>query len=456
MILVLQKLACIFCSLGILWHAWAVSRVTRNWMAPACVFSIAWFLLTFIPLIALPQVPANPLAIAYILAGCIAFSIPALLTQSDENAASEITRRVPPDLFDTAIMRGTFFLFSAIAFGAIVFNASLQGVSVTALMTNFFDVASTLIAQRYQDDNPANNIYSQIGNVACYLSVSLGGLVFPGYKTIAGKAVALFVAMAPALFVIGIFGAKGMIFLCIAYFWGGTLVRRLFRGDTRLMDKKTIIQAGLGTLVLLPFITVSFIARGNYDTITPDEMVFALQRLYGSYACGHLYAFSDWFTWLIGQKSYLIYAGEPPTGGFYTFTSIFLALGSTHPVVPGYYAEYFQFSDYLQSNIFTFFRGLITDYTIGGSLLALLLVGLICHVLFRLMASGRYIAITVSFYIFMMGYIYTSFLISLLIWNSTYLVFALECIIIALNVIVYQDRRLGGGAGATPLLTAGV
>lgn len=440
MILIMQKAACILLSLGILWHAWAVSRLTRTWMTPACVFSIAWFLLTFIPLVALPQVPANPLAIGYVLLGCVAFSLPALVAPTDGPIAPDITSRVPPDLFDTLIVRGAFYLFSVIAFAAIVFNASLQGVSVTALMTNFFEVAGTLIAQRYQEDNPANNIYSQIGNIACYLSVSLGGLVLSGYRTLPGKAMVLFAAMAPALFVIGIFGAKGMIFLCIAYFWGGTIVRRLFCGDPRLMEKKTIIQAIVGILLLLPFVTVSFIARGNYAVITPEEMIFSMQRLYGSYACGHLYAFSDWFTWYIGQKSYLIYAGEPPTGGFYTFTSLFLALGSDHPVVPGYYAEYFQWEDYLQSNIFTFFRGIVTDYTLIGSFVVLVIAGALCNGMFRAMAKGRFIAITVSFYIFMMGYIYTSFLISLLIWNSSYLVVLLQIIILSVNKIFYRDK----------------
>jgi len=413
-------------------------------MTPACVFSIAWFLLTFIPLVALPQVPANPLAIGYILLGCAAFSIPALVARSDGTVAADITSRVPPDLFDTFVVRGAFFAFSTVALAAIVFNASLQGVSITALMTNFFEVAATLIAQRYLEDNPANNIYSQIGNIACYLSVSLGGLVFPGYRTLVSKTLVLVVAMAPALFVIGIFGAKGMIFLCIAFFWGGTLVRRLLRGDTRLMERRTILQAIIAIIALLPFVTVSFIARGNYATITPEEFMFSMQRLYGSYACGHLYAFSDWFTWYIGQQSYLLYAGEPPTGGFYTFTSLFLALGSDHILVPGYYAEYFRWQDYLQTNIFTFFRGLITDFTLVGSFLALILAGAVANGMFRTMAKGRFLPITVSFYIFMMGYIYTSFLISLLIWNSSYLVVALQTLILIVNDIVHRGKTKTG------------
>jgi hypothetical protein len=446
MILVLQKAACILFSLGILWQAWAVSRLTRTWMSPACILSLAWFLLTFIPLVALPQVPANPLAIGYILLGCVAFSIPAMISRSVTGVPEDIAKRVPPDLFDTPIVRGSFFLFSFIAFAAVVFNAYLQGVSPTALMTNFFEVAGTLIAQRYLDDNPANNIYSQIGNISCYLSVSMGGLVLPGYRTLVGRAVVIVAAMAPALFVIAIFGAKGMIFLCIAFFWGGTLVRRLFRGDTRIMEKKTIFQVIVAILLLLPFVTVSFLARGVYDS-TPEEMIFSMQRLYGSYACGHLYAFSDWFTWYIGQNSYLIYAGEPPTGGFYTFTSLFLALGSEHPVVPGYYAEYFRWEDYLQSNIFTFFRGLITDYTLTGSLVALLLAGAVCNIAFRALSRGIFLPVTVSFYIFMMGYIYTSFLISLLIWNSSYVVAILQGIILAINGIVY-------GAWSTPAADA--
>jgi hypothetical protein len=47
----------------------------------------------------------------------------------------------------------------------------------------------------------------------------------------------------------------------------------------------------------------------------------------------------------------------------------------------------------------------------------------------------------------MMGYIYTSFLISLLIWNSSYVVAILQGIILAINGIVY-------GAWSTPAADA--
>lgn len=440
MIFILEKLLCILLSLGMLWHALLISRFARSWLVPSCIFSVAWFLLTFIPLIAVPGAPANPVAIGYILACCLAFSIGAVVTDWKKVFVPDFERVIPSDLFDTTLLRGSFFVFCAIAIGAVLANAWLQGVSPAGLISNFYEVSSMLISQRYLDDSPANNIFSQVGNVSCYLAVCVGGLVFPGYKTRSGKAIVLAAAMFPALFVISVFGAKGMIFLCIAFFWAGTLVRRLQSGDLRMMERRTIVRGLAGIAILTPFITVSFLARGLYNS-SGDELVWGLKHYYASYVCGHLYAFSDWFSWYIGQNAAQIYAEEPVTGGFYTFTSLFVALGSKHPVIPGMYAEYFSYSDYLTSNIYTFFRGLITDFSFFGSFVFLAVVGFFCNSMFVLMAKGKYLSFTVAFFIFSVGYIYTSFIISLLVWNSVYVVVIVQWVLLEVSSLTYQDRQ---------------
>jgi oligosaccharide repeat unit polymerase len=442
---IVSKFLCIALSVMMLVTAYVASRVARSWLVPACIYSIAWFLFTFIPLVTVITVPANPLAIGYILLTCIAFSLPVLVTRWPAIANEPPSNEQGAALFDTTFLRLTFFFFAALALIALIINSMIQGLSLTSLVSNFFITSNALIADRY-NDNLAASIFGQIANVACYIAVGLGGLTFPGFRTWLSRGVALIAAMLPSLIVMVVFGAKGMIFLCIAMFYAGTLVRRLRNKDNRLIDRRTVVRVIIAILILLPFITISFVARGLYEGNAKFSLGEGLMRYYVSYTCAHIYAFSDWFTAYIGQSASQIYVSEEVTKGFYTFMSIFEWLGSTREVPPGVYAEYFQYGNYLQTNIYTIFRGLITDFTLIGSLASCLFAGLICNTIFVAMARNRFSSWSVAFYIVMAGFIYTSFIISLLIWNSSYPTF----IVIALVLIINNARFRAGRAKSAP------
>lgn len=434
------KILCIALSLAMLGTAYAVSRATRSWLVPASIYSIAWFLFTFIPLVTIITVPANPLAIGYILLTCIAFSLPAFVSSW---SATEQLATVSDDdarVYDTTLVRFSFFFFAGLALVTLLINANLQGLSLSALMSDFFATSNALIADRYNNTTVAS-VFAQVANVSCYVSVGLGGLILTGYRTWYWRGAVLVGAMLPSLIVMVVFGAKGMIFLCIAMFYAGTLVRRLRSGDHRLIDRRTVSRGLLAIVILIPFISISFIARGLYENNSQFGLLDGLARYYVSYTCAHLYAFSDWFTAYIGQSAAQIYAREEITKGFYTFMSIFTALGSTREVPPGVYTEYYQYGDYIQTNIYTMFRGLITDFTMAGSLIFCLVMGALCNATFVAMARNRLSSWATSFYIVLAGFIYTSFIISLLIWNSIYPTFAIIGLVLFINNLQFRASR---------------
>lgn len=424
------KIVSIALSCGMLYMAYIVRRVSGSWLLPSSIYCITWFLFTFIPLIVLPLVPSNPLAVGYILLTCICFSLPVLGVKWEKIPV--VAGQEESKIFDRRFIRQIFYVFAAITFISLVISAVSQGLSLSSLTSNFFQASNSLIADRY-NQSAVETIFSQISNVASYVAVSLGGLIFPGYTTKWGKVKIIAVAMTPSLIVMTVFGAKGMIFLCIAMFYAGTLVRRLRNGDYRLADAQTLAKSLGVVLLLLPFVTISFIARGLYEGGGQAGVFDGLFRYFISYSSAHLYAFSDWFSWYIGMHSDQIYALEAPTGGFYTFMSIFQALGSQKTVPPGVYEEYFQYSWYIQTNIYTIFRGLIVDYTLTGSLVVSIFLGFICNSIYVSMIKGRNASWSIAFYIAFAGFIYTSFIISLLIWNSMYPVFFIVAVVLMTN-----------------------
>jgi len=177
----------------------------------------------------------------------------------------------------------------------------------------------------------------------------------------------------------------------------------------------------------------AFMARGMD---TDDSISVILSGLYFSivsYSAGHLYAFSDWFSYIIGDYAVLSYRDLVDSNGFYTFMAVFNALGTSKVVPHGVYDEYFFIDNVLQTNIYTHFRGLILDFGMIGSLLVSAAAGLFLSIVHIQFLNGNLKAIGASLFAHFIGYCYTSFIISLLIWNSVFASFALVSIILFIN-----------------------
>jgi hypothetical protein len=87
------------------------------------------------------------------------------------------------------------------------------------------------------------------------------------------------------------------------------------------------------------------------------------------------------------------------------------------------------------------FRGLILDFGIIGSVLFMLTTGVLLHWTFHSMLCKRRPVFTVAVFVFMMGYFYTSFGISLLIWNSIYVAFVSVWIVLQINKLITKMGR---------------
>lgn len=426
----LTKLLCLVLSAGLLYHVYVIRKHSGTWLTPAGIWSIIWFMFTFIPLLAAPSAPVNPLAILYILVASVVFSLPAFTTRWQAIGAG--AQFDSADLYRTKFLQLSFYAVSAVAVISVALNLAAQGVSIDRLMSDFLSVTSDLIVDRYTEST-IESVFAQISNIFTYCSAAIGGLVFFGAKTSRAKILIIASAMTPSLALMAIAGAKGTIFLCISIFYGSMLAARARLGGNQIIDKRTIIGSLIALACLLPFVLVSFLARGISGPGNTMDLSDALYRLFISYSSAHIYAFSDWFSWYIGQESSLNFASEDITGGFYTFMSIFKLLGSTKVVPPGYYGEYFQYSWFLQTNIYTVFRGLVTDFSLIGSIVFMYVAGFAANLIFISLMRAKSASWSIALYSLFCGLVYTSFLISVFVWNSMYPVFAIVGVVLKIN-----------------------
>jgi oligosaccharide repeat unit polymerase len=226
--------------------------------------------------------------------------------------------------------------------------------------------------------------------------------------------------------------------LCAAFFYAGILVRRISTHKLFLFEKHSIKSFAVGAAIFVLIASFAFVSRGSKTVENTEDLREVLMPRFASYSCGHLYAFSDWFASTNGMHSQLIYPHQPVSYGFYTFMAPFRWLGAHREIPGGIFDQYFFYGDLLTGNIYTMFRGLIQDFGIIGSIAFMLAAGFLLHWAFQRMLHERWPVFTVAVFVVMLGYIYMSFVVSLLVWNRIYVTFVLLWAFLQVNKLILQ------------------
>jgi oligosaccharide repeat unit polymerase len=192
-------------------------------------------------------------------------------------------------------------------------------------------------------------------------------------------------------------------------------IRRLFRPGRLLLYG----GSGLGLLVFFALLQMA-----RYGWTDLSLAASALNRI-RAYAFSQLSAFSSWLHGLSGPPD--------PTLGAYTFAGPYDALGLRA-------RELGTFSDMvalgppdLVGNVYTLFRGLITDYTLPGAITVLFLTGIAYSIAYNRVRRGSLIAVPVlaSGYALFMWSIFVSVFVN----NSTILAYILFMLYIGAGTV---------------------
>jgi oligosaccharide repeat unit polymerase len=451
-----EKCLALAFSLMILGQAYWVRRYVGTWLFPACLFGLFWFGYTFIPLAVLFWVPAEPYAIAFIFLCTLAFSLGSLpfgwKTAFERNARKRERAAV---VYGSPFLKVVFYLSTLSSLVFLILDLFDQGFSLHDLFFDLYASAASYANLLYSE-NLDINMFARLSIVCAYLGAILGGFLFPCMPTKTGRRLIVVLSFLPPIFVAVAEGGKGLLLLCVAFFYAGLLVYRASAGTLRLFEKGSIKSLTLYMVILVAIVTISFMSRGLYTIEDNAELINKLISYYASYSFGHIYAFSDWFAFIIGRHSELAYPHESAAHGFYTFTALFKLMGSHKEVPLGVFDEFYSYGDLLTSNIFTMFRGLILDFGFIGSVLFMLATGLLLHLAFHTMLLNGRPVFTVAVFVFAMGYFYNSFIISVLGWNRIYVAFVLLWIVLQINKLITQTggRPLAPPVSAVPYLRA--
>lgn len=411
-----ERFLCILISFGILGNALLVRRMVQAWSFPAVLFALAWFIYTIIPLVCFPAAHVYPIAMLYIFGATAVVSVASVSNWSASFARSAVLKAAHQNYYGDRLLLNIFVVGFVLAVACLLLNSAAQGISLSQLVNNINDSAAEYAGRRYSYDI-APTAYQQVANVLAYFCAGLGGLIMTSQKGRYTRWGITIASLFPSIFVMMTQSAKGMLFLCAAIFFGGILGERIQKNRTDLFSKRALPATFVGLTVAIVLVTASFLARG-VSAAAGGSIVDALAPYWASYTSGHLFAFSDWFGNFIGVGSAQPYDDPGLTKGFYTFMSVFKLFGDDRPVAIGVYSEYLSIPPYIGTNIYTLFRGMIHDFGLGGSLLALALLSYLTHIAFRAMLNAAQPAFSVAAFIFATAFIYQSFIISSLTWTT--------------------------------------
>lgn len=372
----IYKIISIIISLSFLWYSLFLKKISGNIHTPGSIYSFYWFLFTFFPIIFLYYVPLNPLALIYILISAIFFSISSLKYNWRNHI---IIFPKNNDYFfislNSKFLKVIFFISFFLAIIFPIFMLLQNGFNVEYFLLDWVNTSSKFASSRSNDGYE----YGLIGQLSTFFPLfvaSIGAVISFSFKKPSKKGLYLIISLLPAL-IFMLFQSSKIIFLYAFLFYiSVTITLTLYSSNKILISKRILKFIFFFVLVFLPILIISFSLREGYNELDSD--IFLPTIL--SYFFGSIFAFSDFFTSFLGLSSNSVYLIEPHYSlGYYSFKSFFDLFGGTKIFPPGYYNDFYNFNNYIQTNIFTFFRQLIQDFGILGSLIFIFFMGIIIN-----------------------------------------------------------------------------
>jgi len=402
---------------------------------PAFIFSIFWFsVLVIAKIFSGSQLNIDAAAI-YISAAVFAFGIPSILFKK-----IEITNdHHATDCRD--LMTSIFIAMQIFIIIGIFLHIRAQGFSISNVIKAPDKFGGDFIGLRYSG-KITSTLYIQIATILNYVCVALCGLIVANDRRYVIPALLTIAAFIPSLATMFLMGDKGTLPQSIALYCGGLFVGWVSVGKTTIMTKRAAIFFTIGVFAMVPIMTVAMIIKVVGKFQAPNsQLVENLYYAFRSYAFGSVYAFSDWLSWYISPQYGTRYIEQSYTMGQLTFWGISKYIPTAYQMPDGYYSEYFEVPGVVRTNIYTSFRGLVTDFGLIGSLLFMSAIGFLSSAAYKLMAIKYSAPLSQTFYIMLIGAIYASSLISLGTWASPFIAAFLLLLILSRHSLVAFFRR---------------
>ncbi|RUL87084.1 O-antigen polymerase [Tautonia sociabilis] len=411
----------------------ALSRLASgSWMAPSALLAMVWLGISAPSLLGAQAKEVPAVGLAWVAFSCVAFALGDLVGQAvaggpkqDATATAgdgSGARRLPLPAAMPLVVAGT-----------------VAGLAFLAIRT-----ATVGVSWYGEDDVPTllKPIY-----VAQFATPALCGLAAAADPRRRWWALAL-ISLLPAAATTFISTKRAILLLAILHWIAGYLSARVFldRGRSRLFSGRrlALLSAAAAALVLSVFVaaacrysltgrerSVGDLIALAAEAIRPGHLLEQWPKIRHLFF-GYAPTFCQWFERSWGRF-------PPAEFGSWTFSGPFTLLG----IADRPYAEEFEISPGVWTNVYGALHGLILDFSPIGSLLALVTIGLVGGASYRRMASGSVLALPV------LATVYVAVLFSFISSPMRYNVVCFATVYIAIYAGA-QSRSLPGRPAMAP------
>ena len=353
----------------------------RTWLAPAAFFALFWAAFTAVTVAQASILPVHPAALWMITGVVAAVGAGGLVAETFAYGPAPRLRSNQLTIQDLEwpVVKVVIVLTTASALGLVIlFLVGLRLFDLDLTLDTLVLIGGRFSALRYGLN------YSPPWQVRI-----LAYWVYPA-ALIAGVGLGLarrrlHVAILLLPFVVNLLygmlvSARSGIVMSVALGGSGFLATKVVStgGAYRLFNRRFMTTVSLSVLLLFGTSLVAQWSRtGKVEGFDLSRFTEEAQTT----GLGSVSVFSSWFTHV---------RTETPTLGRYTFAGPFALVGAGREL--GIYTDMVALGEVGASNIFTAFRGLIEDFTVGGALLLAFLTGIVVTASFRLASRGSVVA----------------------------------------------------------------
>lgn len=298
---------------------------------------------------------------------------------------------------------------------------------------NFFDLthisaflamSNQMAVTRYSTGYAENGgVLSSIISVFIYTSPLLGGFLFDFSKSKKEKFISV-MSLFPLFLGTMITNAKtGLIAGVFLFVIGLLAAYSCNKKIESFFTLKRVIAVVILLLLFFVLLLLTFCFR--LGSLSKDSFEIAAEK-FSIYFCGQIHSFSVWMA---------ARGNIDPTLGAYTFIGIASKFGIIERN-----SGVFDFLPGTDSNIFTAFRGMITDYTVVGALAIMLFTGFLLGMSYKTVKNTGS-AFAVALWSSIVFFLFYDFIISAWTYMSYILVFPLFWIILCLRKVKVTRKQ---------------
>ena len=347
--------------------------------SPAYLFCVFWWLQFAVCYIVFPNTPWSVVTALFIVLCCLAVSGGFSSVYYRRNGVAgfvEHTDNLQELHINTIAAKQLIIIFILLGFLYSLMQVAKYGFS----LRSFFDLSTLLkmnnqiARQRYSGTAESAGIVNQILLSFTYVAPMAGGSFFPYAESKKDKLLCI-LTFVPELMVLFSQNLKAGFIACFIFWVSGFIVSNIRRyGKVNLSAKAISRIIIIMAIAVLGLMSTMVLRIGSINSGTVETVL----KKFINYMFGHVGAIDDWINTNLFYSDYSL--------GGQTFIGVSRYLGFSDRT-QGIYNDNYIGPD-LRTNVFSYFRGLFQDYGFWGSILFLLIVGVIMGYSYKLVRGS--------------------------------------------------------------------